>query len=485
VVLAMLAGASIPASAEPAPVVTRHTIKLAGRPFAYTAEVGRTPIKDVATGEPLGHLFYVAYRAPAKPGQKRPITFIWNGGPGAASSSLNFEGFGPKRIEGGVLVDNADTILTDTDVVFLDAMGVGFSRAVSLEAQGAFTSIVGDVAATVEFVRAWLLTHGEEDAPIVIAGQSYGSGRAGSTAHGLLKRGFDVRGVALISNTVGLPRYQDEGIIADAVHVGDYAVAALYYRKLPADLGTTPDAARANAEKWAQDFYIPALRRIDTLSDAEKTALIAELARRIGLTPAGIDPKTLSLTQGKFLGSLVPGKTPYYLDYRKIQPYTTPPLTLGIRAIRHDLGYPSDLPYLGVEKLEDGFAPSGTYPPTVNQAWVHTTVYGATAEQVKAAQDEFGKSGRIGMGSFGPRLPGATDALDMDPKVRVLVAHGAYDPLGGCSMDAERWRRIEPRYQSRITVRCYLAGHAIYRDAVPRAQFAGDLRALARGDGGK
>lgn len=485
VALAAFIGASVPALAEPAPVVTRHTMTLAGRPFAYTAEVGRTPIRDVATGEAIGHLFYVAYRASAKPGQRRPITFIWNGGPGAASASLNFEGFGPKRIEGNALVDNVDTILTDTDVVFLDAMGVGFSRAVSLDAQASFTSIVGDVGATVEFVRSWLLTHGEEDAPIVIAGQSYGSGRAGSTAHGLLKRGFNVRGVALISSTVGLPRYQDEEIIADAIHVGDYAVAALHYKKLPADLGTTPDAARANAEKWAREIYIPALRRLDNLSADEKSALTAELARRIGLAPADINPKTLSLTQGKFLGTLVPGKMPHYLDYRYLEPYVRPSLTRGIRSIRHDLGYPSDLPYLGVEKLEDGFAPSGTYPPTVNQAWVHTNVYGATAEQVKAAQDAFAKSGRIGMGSYGPRLPGATDALDMDPNIRVLVAHGAYDPLGGCSMDAERWRRIEPRYQSRIAVRCYLAGHAIYRDAQPRAQFASDLRTLARGAGEK
>jgi carboxypeptidase C (cathepsin A) len=113
------------------PAITRHALKIGGLSLAYEAEAGRIPIKDVATGEPLGHLFYVAYRAPAAPGKVRPITFIWNGGPGAASASLNFEGFGPKRIEGAGLVDNVDTWLTDSDLVFMDAMGVGFSRAVS------------------------------------------------------------------------------------------------------------------------------------------------------------------------------------------------------------------------------------------------------------------------------------------------------------------------------------------------------------------
>ncbi|WP_454759615.1 S10 family serine carboxypeptidase-like protein [Caulobacter segnis] len=465
---------------EPPNAVTRHVLKTGAAPLAYEAEAGRIPIKDVATGEPLGSLFYVAYRAPAPKGTVRPITFIWNGGPGAASASLNFEGFGPKRIEGGALVDNADTWLTDSDLVFMDAMGVGFSRAVSLQAQEAFTSIVGDIAATTEFIRAWLLRHGAEDRPLIVAGQSYGAGRAGASAYQLLKRGFDVRGVALISNTQGLPRYPEEELLADAMHVGDYAVAALYYKKLPPELGTTPVEARAKAEQWARDVYIPALRRRDALTADERTALIADLARRIGLTPKDIDEKTISLTQGHFLGTLVPGRLPYYLDYRKLTPYEKPSLAAGIRYTRRDLGYPTDLPYLGVEPLTDGFAPTGTYPPTVNEAWVHSNVYGATREQVAAAQAEFAKSGRIGMGSYGPRLPGAAEAMALSPRLKVLVAHGAYDPLGGCSMDAERGKRMASPYREAVSMRCYLAGHAIYRDAPARAQFAADMRAFAR-----
>lgn len=465
---------------EPPTVVTRHILKTSAAPLPYQAEAGLIPIKDVATGEPLGALFYVAYRAPAPKGTVRPVTFIWNGGPGAASASLNFEGFGPKRIEGGVLVDNADTWLTDSDLVFMDAMGVGFSRAVSPQAQEAFTSIVGDIAATTEFIRAWLLRHGAEDRPLIIAGQSYGAGRAGASAYQLLKRGFDVRGVALISNTQGLPRYPEEELLADAMHIGDYAVAALHYKKLPAELGTTPAEARAKAEQWARDVYIPALRRSDTLSETERTTLIADLAHRIGLTPKDIDEKTISLTQGHFLGTLVPGRLPYYLDYRKLTPYEKPSLAAGIRYTRRDLGYPTDLPYLGVEPLTDGFAPTGTYPPTVNEAWVHSNVYGATREQVAAAQAEFAKSGRIGMGSYGPRLPGAAEAMDLSPRLKVLVAHGAYDPLGGCSMDAERGKRMASPYREAVSMHCYLAGHAIYRDAPARAQFAADMRAFAR-----
>jgi hypothetical protein len=482
-VAAAVCAAALPAvagDAEPSTAITRHEMSVQGQRLAYTAEAGRIAIKDVATGEPLGRLFYVAYRARAKPGTVRPITFIWNGGPGAASASLNFEGFGPKRIEGAGLVDNADTWLTDSDLVFMDAMAVGFSRAVTPQAQEAFTSIVGDAAATTEFIRSWLLRHGEEDRPIIVAGQSYGAGRAGASAYMLLKRGLKVRGLALISNTTGLPRYDDETLLGDAMHIGDYAVAARYYKKLPADLGATPEAARANAEAWARAVYIPALRRLDSLAPDEKAAITAELARRIGLAPEDIDPKTLSLTQGHFLGSLVPGRLPYYLDYRKLTPYKTPSLALGVRYMRHDLGYPTDLPYFGSESIEDGFAPSGTYPPPVNSSFLHSNVYGATREQVDAVQAEFGKSGRIGMGSYGPRLPGAAEAMALSPRLRVIVPHGAYDPLGGCSMDAERGLRIASPYREAVTMRCYPAGHAIYRDAPARAQFAADMRAFMR-----
>ena len=93
----------------------------------------------------------------------------------------------------------------------------------------------------------------QEDTPLVIAGESYGAGRAGSVAYQLLKRGFNIRGVALISNSEGLPRYRDQDIIATGIHLGDYAVAELYYKKLPSDLGTTPQTARASAERWARE----------------------------------------------------------------------------------------------------------------------------------------------------------------------------------------------------------------------------------------
>lgn len=469
----------VAAGEEPATAVTQHRLDLPTGKLAYTAEAGRIAIRDVETGNAVGHNFYVAYFVRPAGKATRPITFIWNGGPGAPASSLNFEGAGPRRIVNGAMIDNADTWLTDSDLVFVDPVGTGFSRAESKEALTAFTSVVGDVAAVTEFVRSWLIQHHAQHRPLVIAGQSYGAGRAGSVAFALLKRGFDVRGLALISNTSGLPSYDDQPLVSSAMHVADYAVTALFYKKLPPEYGTTPDAARANAERWARETYLPALQRLADLSASERRALSEELARRIGLPAEKIDPETISLTQGMFLGGIA-DSLPYYLDYRFLEPYRHPPLTAGIAHIRDDLGYNSDLPYLGVEPVEMGFAPSGEYPLPVNTTWLHSTVPGATPEQIEEAKQAFAKTGRIGMYRYGPPLPGAAEAFALNPEMRILVAHGAYDPLGGCSIDAEHARHLPASYKGKIRFRCYLSGHAIYRDDDPRAGFAGDMRQLAR-----
>lgn len=461
-------------------VITHHSIEVGQRTLSYTAEAGRTPIRDVATGKPLAYLFYVAYRVPAPPGTVRPISFIWNGGPGWPAAMIQFYGGAPERIAGSRLVANQDTWLTDSDLVYMDPVGTGFSRAVSPEAGKAFLSNIGDVAASTEFVRAWLLEHGAEDAPLIVIGESYGSGRAGSVAYRLLRLGFKVRGVGLFSNTTGLPRYPDEAIVGPAMHVADYAVAALYYHKLPPELGTTPADARAIAERWARQVYIPALKRLPRLSYAARLKMAAELARHIGLEPMDVDLATLKVSEGGFLGRLLPGKHPFYLDYRKLEPYHFPSLEPAVRYIRHDLGYSSDLPYLGVEPVQDGFAPSGKYPQSVNSAWVYSTVYGATAQQVAEAQVEFAATGIIGATHYGPDLPGAGAAIQLQPRLEVLAAHGAYDPVGGCSMDTALGRHLTAPYREDVRFRCYSSGHVIYLDPAARAQLAADVRALAR-----
>ena len=120
------------AAQEEPSVATEHQIQAEGKALKYTAQAGRIAIRDVETGEPHGHIFYVGYRVPST-SRPRPLTFVWNGGPGSNSSLLHFNVAGPKRLEGGRLVDNAETWLSATDLVFVDPVGTGFSRPAKAE----------------------------------------------------------------------------------------------------------------------------------------------------------------------------------------------------------------------------------------------------------------------------------------------------------------------------------------------------------------
>jgi len=475
-----------PASAqvepESRPVTTRHQIVIKGRPLAYTAEAARIAIRDVETGEPHAYMFYTAYRVPST-GKPRPVTFIWNGGPGWPSLPLHFEAAGPLRGEGDRLVDNDDTWLTESDLVFVDPVGTGFSRATKPEYVKEFAIIVGDVMAEAEFIRCWLLLHDADEAPVIVAGESYGSARAGRVGYALLRRRFDVAGLVLISGGTGLPSFEDSRTVDWAMHVADMAVVALYFKKTPPELGSTPDSVRAATEKWVRQRYLPAILRIDSLSEEERNLIATELASYTGLNPDRIDRKKLILSSQNWYGAIsVNGKRPLTSDFRRSEPQINSWTPLAIRYLRRQLGYRTDLPYIGVEggeTVEQGFAPSGKYPPSMNSRWVHSAVYDPTPEQMSKAREDFALAGMLGFPTVGS-MPSTADAILLKPKLKVLVAQGAYDPLGGCSINAEHARRLDPPYKGAVEFKCYEGGHMMYRDTPARTLFGNDVKALMR-----
>jgi carboxypeptidase C (cathepsin A) len=474
--------ASAQAEPERAPVVTQHQIVISGRPLAYTAEVGRIAIRDVETGEPHAYMFYTAYRV-ASPGKQRPVSFVWNGGPGWPALPLHFEVAGPLRGEGTKLVDNADTWLTESDLVFIDPVGTGFSRATKPEYVKEFALLVGDVMAESEFIRCWLLLHDADDAPVIVAGESYGSSRAGRVGYAVLKRGFNVAGIALISGSTDLPSYPNATITDWAMHVADMAVVGLYFKKTPPELGSTPDAVRATTERWVRDRYLPAVLRVDSLSDQERNAMAVELSNHTGLSPDRIDRKKLILSSQNWLGAFpIDGKRALTADYRRAAPIARPWMPAALRYLRRQLGYRTDLPYIGVdggETIEQGFAPTGKYPASMNSLWVHSAVYDATPEQFAKAREEFAKAGMLGIPHVGS-LPSTPDAIVLNPNLKVLVAQGAYDPLGGCSINTEHARLLPSPYKEAVRYTCYDGAHQMYLDAPARTLFSNDMKSLMR-----
>src|SRR5262245_41039460 len=214
--LALRAGAqtdTVPGVAAPV-VSTRHTITVAGRPLSYMARAGVLPIRHNDDGSVRAYVFFVAYiadRAANTP--PRPLTFAWNGGPGANSLLLHLSAFGPRRLDAGDgigapsrvarIVDNEETLLTQTDLVFVDPVGTGFSRPAAPRYASDFYGVREDIAATREFIRLYRTRFDAWDAPVYLAGESYGTWRASGTAAAMEENGEHVAGVVLISG--GIP----------------------------------------------------------------------------------------------------------------------------------------------------------------------------------------------------------------------------------------------------------------------------------------
>ena len=479
IVLATIAVA-IPTHAlntEEMPFVTQQQIQIGGTVLKYTAEVGRIAICDVETGEPHGYMFYTAYRA-ASSSASRPITFVWNGGPGANSALLHFSIVGPKLVQDGRMVDNPDTWLPVTDLVLVDPIGTGFSRPVKAEYGAEFYGTVGDVASVTEFIRAWRLLHGADDAPVFLAGESWGAGRAASVGYALEKRGITINGLVLISGGWGLNQSFGSAELRAALRIVDMASAALFYGKTVPELGKDVAAVRKAAESWAREKYAPALSRVENLSDSERSAIVTQLSHFTGLAQSQIDNKTLTITQRQFRTGLLRDekKELYVFDMRRTAPLENRDAPLILHYLRQELGYHTSLPYLDMEEMNQGFAPAGTYSESVNERWNYATAK-VTPEEFKAAVEEASKRGD-GPPRLGPPLPGTEEALALNPRMKVLVAGGMYDSFLPCAVGTEIERNLPVSLRQSITFKCYVGGHAMYEDASTRSELSRDVKAL-------
>lgn len=483
---AYLTGASpILSLAQEEPVVTKHEIQVNGRRVNYVAEAGRIAIREVETGEPHGFIFYVAYRVPS-PGRTRPVAFVWNGGPGANSALLHFRIAGPKRAEQDHLVDNPETWLTFTDLVFVDPVGTGFSRPAKTEYAPEFYGTLGDTASVTEFVRSWRLLHAVEDAPLYLVGESWGAPRAATVAYALEKRGIRVDGLVLISGGMSLNTEYCPPALKNALRVVELAARALYYGKTAPELGKDRDAIQKAAEAWARQTYAPALAKLDTLSDDERTALVRQLSRFTGFSPDQIDRKTLSITPRQFLTGLLKdqGKTLQTLDVRKTVGSEPAAEETGgsaaiLRYFRHELGYRTDLPYVGLEDWQQGYSSTGKYPEDVNERWNYATAP-VTPEGMKAAMEEAARTGS-GPPHLGPPLPATEEAVALNPRMKILVAAGLYDSYASCAVNEETSRHLPATLQPAMKFKCYVGGHAMYFDPPARLELNRDIQNVIAG----
>ena len=448
-------------------VRSEHRVTIEGRTLAYTACAGTLTLRDDA-GEPLADLFYTAYFAPGETrAVPRPLTFVWNGGPGADSRLLHFEALGPRVLRDGALVDNPATPLPASDLVFLDPADTGFSRARSDAARKRLYSTTGDIAATRDFIVAFRAAYGRAGSPLFLVGESFGTWRAAGAAEALADSGEDVAGIGLVSGGIPLGESDDRARMR-ALSLPGRTAAAAAHGKLAGDLMADPVAAIAAAERWARATWYPALADPQGLPDAERARVVAGLARFHGIAPEAIDPQTLWVSPRDFRTALLAdrGQTLDVFDMRKAgAPDDDPRAEAAIlRYYRESLDVEGGT-YAGIE---------GEALP-VGAGWQY--------DQAPITEESLARA-LAGEGPPSPSQPWTLRALRKMPAMRVFVAAGLYDSLNSCAANEATVAALPPGAASRIALHCYAGGHMMYDDPAVARLFGADVSAFL-GNSGK
>ncbi|WP_310496305.1 S10 family serine carboxypeptidase-like protein [Sandarakinorhabdus sp.] len=462
------------AVAAPNRSVTKHSGTFGGQKIIYTAITGETYLKD-KDGKPGAAIFATTY---LKDGAEsaRPVFFIFNGGPGSGSLWLHMGAFGPKRVnipnakDDGAppypITENPESLLDVADLVFIDPVGTGFSRALGKTDPKVYWGVTADAKSVAQFIRLWLGEHGRWNAPKFLGGESYGTTRSAAVAHELTKGFNDValNGVILISTIL------DFGLEADTQgnemqYMGtlpSMAAAAWYHGKItpkPAALEPFLNDARA----FASGPYVTALMKGNSLGAEERAAVRAQLARFTGLSEAFLDRANLRVSPDRFYKELLRdrGLTVGRLDAR----YTgsdydnagegadNDPSFYGIDAsypaamnayARGELGYKTDLDYISIGGVSD---------------W----------------------DWRLGNGrdAYMNVAPYLSQALRENSAMKIFVGQGYYDfatPFYFAEYSLNR-----PGFPAgRVEFSYYDSGHMMYVRDADRSKLSADIRAFIR-----
>jgi carboxypeptidase C (cathepsin A) len=299
-------------------VRTRHKLTLEGRELEYTATAGRMKLTD-ETGKAKAELFYVAYVLDGVADvATRPITFAFNGGPGSSSVWLHLGAFGPKRVkmtaEGWAppppyeLVDNAQSLLDVTDLVFIDPVTTGYSRAAEGESASQFHGVTPDVEWVAEFIRLYTSRELRWPSPKFLAGESYGTTRAAALAGHLQERhGMYLNGLVLVSAILNFQtaRFDVGNDLPFVLFLPTYAATAWHHKRVSREYQNDLRAFLDEVERFAIAEYMPALARGDALSGAERERLVARLGRYTGLSLEFIERCNLRIEIGRFTKELL------------------------------------------------------------------------------------------------------------------------------------------------------------------------------------
>ena len=460
--------------------VTHHELNLNGRSLKYTATAGTLLIRD-EEDKPYGSMFYVAYTLDGAD-SSRPVSFLYNGGPGAATLWLHMGSFSPVRIETNSpkatagppfkLVPNQYSLLDKTDLVFIDAPLTGYSRAVGKAQAKDFTGVDQDLKAFDRFIARYITVNQRWNSPKFLIGESYGTTRSAGLSDLLGDDGIQLNGIVLISSilnyAVRVPGY-DTVYIAN---VPSYAAAAWYFDKVK---DKTPDVATwvQQAREFASGPYAQALFQGDRLPAAQLDSVAKEMSRLTGLSVDYIKEANLRVSPTRFRKEILRG------ERRTLGRYDMRFQGEDIDAAGENPSYdPSDSGIAGafVAAIHDYLERELKYEST--------DTYRVSAGSI-GQWDWKHKPAGSGPGPMGtqqlPYVAGDLGAaIRKNPHLRVFSANGYFDlatPFFATEYDLDHMN-LEPELRGNVQFGYYPSGHMIYLNLEALHKLRDDLAAF-------
>ncbi len=441
---------------------TQHEVTINGQALRYQATAANLLMKDEA-GKLKATVFFVAYEldrpVDANPAD-RPITFVFNGGPGAAAVWLHLGTAGPRRVllepDGQAprppyrLTDNAFSWLDATDMVFIDPVGTGYSRPAEGEKGEQFYGVREDIRWVADFVRLYTTHYQRWASPKFLAGESYGTTRAAGLSEYLMDRhGIALNGIILISTVLDFQTLDPEHLndLPYVLYLPSYAAIAWYHKRLPPELPGNLEPLLREVENWAMTVYNVALARGAGLPPHQRRDVIATLARYTGLDPQFIDRSDLRILPGAFRKQLLgEDRTLIGRFDARITGYDPEPTS---NRPEYD---PSLSPYLAIY--------SSTFNDYARRTLKFDSVLPYEVLSNRVHPWKFGEPGQGYLSVSGD----LNSAMIKNPYLKVLFASGFFDlatPYHATDYTIEHLN-LPPELRRNITHHRYLGGHMMY-----------------------
>jgi carboxypeptidase C (cathepsin A) len=439
---------------------TRHSMLIGKTKLDYEATAGTLTLKD-DQGKARANVFFTAYtKSDVKYLASRPIMFLFNGGPGSSSVWLHIGAFGPRRVvlsENGQavappyrLVDNEATLLDQSDLVFIDPVSTGYSRAAAGVDAKQFHGVQEDIEANAAFIRLYVTRFRRWDSPKFLAGESYGTTRVTAlVGHLQDTEGMNFNGVILVSVVLNFQtlRFAEGNDLPCILYLPAYTATAWYHKKLSAELQADLKKALATSEKFALGEYTTALMKGSRLSADERQQVVRQLARYTGLSEEYVSRSELRIEASRFRKELL----------RKEDK------TLG----RFDSRFEgTDLDQVGEQPEYDPsyVVVQGPFTALVNQ-------YFRNALKYETDLDYRILTNKVQPWNYGTArnrylnvAPVLRQAMTKNRELRLFVANGLYDlatPFSATQYTLDHLG-LKGKSAERVTTENYPAGHMMY-----------------------